>query len=223
MIKIGIDLATRKTGYAILIENNIIKYGVININQTDIKKSFFEEIKKTIISELEKLEENKVMVGIELSTHGNVLLQKKFAILAGMLISILFESKKNIEIKLFDSNEWFKFVTKDITFLERKERKEISIKNIINLFNLNLTDDEADAINIAYFLENCRDFENIKMDTINKLKQKKKEKLDRKKTEIKKLKSKLEYEKYANKLAIMNKKPTKTQIEKLERLKKEYE
>lgn len=156
MIKIGIDLSSTKTGVCVLdSENNLLLNYVI---ETDFKRTLNSVVNQMCfqVSPLTSfIKENQVVkVGIELSNFSNPKLTQRFSLLAGILITqlenISYDTK--IEYKLFNCNQWQKLVgCKPSDKREVRKLKARQFAKSKGIFNV--SQDEADAYCIAYFLE----------------------------------------------------------------------
>lgn len=161
-IHIGIDLSSNKSGVAIL------RYGAKTlttstflIDTTNCQKEF-EYFKKwnVVVNEIIQTKigidhwtNNEILLGIEVSNFGNPRDTQKFSLIAGMIIS-LFLKYKEVEIKLYNSNQWQKLIGCEMKDT-REIRKKKSIEFAKNKFKIQgeISDDIADSLNQAYFLD----------------------------------------------------------------------
>ena len=116
-MKVGIDLSSTNTGLVILSDDNkLIFHG--NFKLWDNVDTFatawnVEEMVDTIM--FKRLFDSKVEVGIELADFKNANITNRFNLLAGMIIAN-FQKKLHsmehfwIDVKLFNSNEWQRFL-----------------------------------------------------------------------------------------------------------------
>ena len=128
--------------------------------------------------------ESEIMVGIEIGNFGNANMTCDFNLLAGILISCFYNSfpKAELEMKVFPPISWQKFAGIEIGKDTREICKKKSMEHITELdlsdgtedfvnqladdeigstadfqeFDYEIDDDEADAINIAYYLEKIK-------------------------------------------------------------------
>lgn len=179
MVKLAIDLATRKIGVCALDENNNLLFRdtilLVEYSDENLRKNI-ECLKikmRHIISlflPLDKLQEGLV-VGIELSNFKNPQLTQRFSFYAGVIVSeiLAFYEPK---IKMFNSNAW-QFKLGLAPQSPREKRKETSYKFALEKTGITMSEDEADAFCIAYFLNEIETTEQsskrIKTQRANKL------------------------------------------------------
>lgn len=155
MIIMGLDTSTRSTGYCIMNDEGIISYGVIKPNKTlmPIDRIIYidNEIKSII-----KAKEVEYIGIEELVSFRNA---NTTRILQGLITIIQVEARKrDIECELIRPSEWRKEIVKG---KNRKELKQASKDYIKRIYNLDVNDDEADAILIARKLkEKIKEVEN---------------------------------------------------------------
>ena len=142
---LGIDQATT-TGWAILENGDLIKYGKFTVNGDWVKK--VSQIKKNV----ERLiNDNKPdIVAIEdVQQQANPQVFKKLAELKGVLENMLYE-RYDVDYKIISSNSWKS--TCGIKKKGRTKEKKASQQHVKTVFSVNVTQDEADAINISYHI-----------------------------------------------------------------------
>lgn len=179
-IYIGIDLATKMTGFSVVAKNPEIssylfhKTGEIMfadwpVDITGIK--YYQQRVALLIKRIRDIltwnifEYNPVPIEIsmELSNFSNPKLTQRFAKVAGIIeTQFLKENYANdiVAIKYFNANEWFKYFAKNLGIsnyvdLSREERKKLSINEYAKRFNIKKSDNETDAFWIAYYSELC--------------------------------------------------------------------
>lgn len=145
MIILGLDTSTTSTGWCIMENNEVLAYGVIKppkkFNVLERIIYIEDEIKALI--KAKKVEyvciEDLVSFRNAFSTKG----------LAGLLMHIQIELRKREMLTiLVRPSEWRKGIVKGRT---RTEQKQSSIDCVKSEYNLDVTDDEADAILIARY------------------------------------------------------------------------
>lgn len=141
---IGIDASTTSTGYCVY-DNGIVTYGVIQPNKR------LEVIDRiiNIVDELKSIIKAKSVEYVaieELSTMRNASTTKVLAYLQGY-IEIEMRKKEMLLVKVRPS-EWRKDKVKA---KHRSEYKQEAINYIKSKYNLDVIDDEADAIMIAEY------------------------------------------------------------------------
>lgn len=143
---LGLDTSTTSTGYAVLDEKNLISYGTIKTpRKSDLldKIIYIEEHVKQII----KAKEVEFIVIEDLAVTRSATTTKA---LAGLLYYLLIEfRKRDMLVVQVRPSEWRKVCK--IKGKCRQELKENAIKHVKNVYNLNVNNDEADAICIAEY------------------------------------------------------------------------
>lgn len=145
---LGLDTSTTSTGYCVMEDNKILAYGVIkpkkSLDVIDRIIYIEKEIKELIIAK-----EVEYVCIEELSSMRGASTTKVLATLQGH-IEVELRKKDMLVIKCRPS-EWRKGKVKGRT---RQELKSSAIEYIKNKYNLEVNDDEADAICIAEYGSN---------------------------------------------------------------------
>ena len=145
---LGLDTSTTSTGYCVMEDNKILSYGVIKPSkkQDAIDRIIYieKEIKELIIAK-----EVEYVCIEELSSMRGASTTKVLATLQGHLEVEL--RKKEMLVTKCRPSEWRKGKVKGRT---RQELKSSAIEYIKNKYNLEVNDDEADAICIAEYASN---------------------------------------------------------------------
>lgn len=159
IINIGIDLATKKLGVAILgLEKQPIvkQFSFIPYEENVIYKNI-KNVCNWVMEQTKGIACD-IKVGLEISNFSNPKLTQRFATYSGAFIALLSEGKNQvskIEFKVFNSNAWQLKVPNIFNNTTREERKELTKQWILDTFadkiDKNLSDDEYDALAIAYF------------------------------------------------------------------------
>lgn len=172
---LGIDAATKKTGYGIINDKTgeLVDYGLIKTSSDDVrdrmKEIYFELIK--IIKE----HDIKVVVveDIPVNNHSNLKTGKDLSILHGVILGVCFE--QCLPWVVYAPSSWRSVVgtydgTREGT--KRDVQKQVAVDKVNELYNLNFKyfardtkenqsdDDKAEAILIArsfYINENKED------------------------------------------------------------------
>lgn len=181
-MEIGVDVATKRTGFAAIINGELKYYGTIETNEA--LNFSGEKMTKDItiinrniygfVGSLKKqLDENKTyqldcVVAIENSQHKNISLLWKLASYVGIYansivnsLQLLFPLNK-IELKLTNPREWQLRIFNKV--LEREEGKLKSIEAAKESWNVEVDNDTADAINLATLAREIRDNRVVKDD-----------------------------------------------------------
>lgn len=193
MFRIGIDLSTTLTGVALFYENKLLftkELKLWDINYTKMSHNIYV-LTHLLYQEMYEMvegfnETQPITIGIELSNFSSAKLTTRFNFLAGMIVEAFERSTRDyidtygfskefsdMEIKLFNANEWFKYIGN--LKLERFDRKRTSLEYAKTKFGYNGNSDNiADAICIASLVDKCRDYQVIN-EEVKKQKQLKKE------------------------------------------------
>lgn len=143
---LGLDTSTTSTGYAVLDNDKLISFGTIKTpRKADLldKIIYIEEHVKQII----KAKEVEFIVIEDLAVTRSASTTKA---LAGLLYHLLTEfRKRDMLVVQVRPSEWRKVCK--IKGKCRNELKENAIKHVKNVYNLNVNNDEADAICIAEY------------------------------------------------------------------------
>lgn len=172
---LGIDAATKKTGYGIINAQNgdLVEYGLIKTDSDDVRDRM-----KEISSELKKIIQShndiKVVVveDVPVNNHSNLKTGKDLSILHGVIMEVCFE--QCLPYKVYSPSGWRSIIgTYDGTreSMKREKQKIAAVDKVNELYNLDFNyyvrdtkskqsdDDKAEAILIAraFFLENKED------------------------------------------------------------------
>lgn len=182
-MEIGLDVATNTTGFACFINNDLMYYGDVETSKGEpysgskIIKDI-ETINRTALAFVGQLKNNKLkedtkykldcIIALESSNHANASLGQKLATYIGIYCSAFTNALKvafpenQIELKLINPREWNLRAFGEV--LDRKAGKATSIERAKQYINQNITngtgnisDDTADAINIASLSRILRD------------------------------------------------------------------
>lgn len=145
---LGLDTSTTSTGYCVMEDNKILAYGVIKPKKSlDVidRIIYIEKEIKSII----KAKSVEYVCIEDLVSFRNAYATKG---LAGLLMHIQIElRKRNMLVITVRPSEWRKGIVKGRI---RQELKSSAIEYIKNKYDLEVNDDEADAICIAEYGSN---------------------------------------------------------------------
>lgn len=160
-VTIGLDAATKHTGFAVFYEQELIDYGIINCENKDWRERLFEQSKK-LTKLFNKYKPSKVFVeDVPLNTQGGI----KVAIMLGAVQGMIYGvgASKNIEMEFIQPSSWRANLGLFDGTKEGKHRDELKQKSVNKaneLFNLDLVykspnskfnqDDISDAILLCY-------------------------------------------------------------------------
>jgi len=146
---IALDQSTHRTGYAILDNARLIRYGVFEAH-ADNEVARLHAVKTWLISMIENLKPD--LVGIEgIQYQQNVSMGittfQTLARLQGVLLDTLYEQK--IPYKICATNTWRNYCgVKGKSRADKKRSMQLLVKN---WFDITVSDDEADAIGIGKY------------------------------------------------------------------------
>ncbi|MGL5765339.1 MAG: crossover junction endodeoxyribonuclease RuvC [Sarcina sp.] len=147
---LALDQALTITGFAVFSEKNLEKYGVLNLGDIARDKELMVEEKdyertmnvKMFLNKMIKAYDINFVVLEDVQAQKNVNTFKKLASLQGVLKQRLYENE--IPFKVYKPSEWRKIL--GIKGNKREIQKKNSIEYISVKYNVEVTDDEADAI-----------------------------------------------------------------------------
>lgn len=159
---LGLDCATKKTGYSIFNNNQLVASGVLVTSSKETKdriEELFFAI-RNIISEYNI--EVIILEDVPVNSHSNLKVGKDLATLQGVVLGICFEN--NIGYYLYNPSAWRSIIgtydgTRDGMKREIQKQKAVDIANQLYGLSLNYRktdtikemsdDDQAEAILIA--------------------------------------------------------------------------
>nr|DAJ38999.1 MAG TPA: RuvC [Caudoviricetes sp.] len=169
---LGLDMATKKTGYGLLDENaNLYSYGVIRTTSDEPRERI-----KEVYNAIENIIKNNtithmVFEDVPVTSHNNLKTGKDLCILQGVILSLCF--KYQIGYTFYAPSSWRSLIgTYDGTKagMKRDVQKQKAVDKINEIYNLGFIynktetkskqtdDDKAEAICLALaYIENmCR-------------------------------------------------------------------
>lgn len=182
-MEIGLDVATNTTGFACFINGELMYFGDIETSKGEIYSGLkivkdIKTINRTALAFVGQIKNYKLkdyvkykldcVISLESSNHANASLGQKLATYIGIYCSAFTNALKvafpdnEIVLKLINPREWNLRAFGEV--LDRKEGKDKSIERAKKYINQNITneagnisDDTADAINIASLARILRD------------------------------------------------------------------
>ena len=161
---LGVDAATKKTGYGIINAETgaLVDYGLIKTSSDDVRDRMKEIYFK--LKEIIQKNDIKVVVveDIPVNNHSNLKTGKDLSILHGVILGVCFE--QCLPWVVYAPSSWRSVVgtydgTREGT--KREDQKQVAVDKVNKLYNLNLhyfvrdtkenqsDDDKAEAILIA--------------------------------------------------------------------------
>lgn len=154
---LALDQASRITGYAIFEDNQLITYGKIVTDDTDVGVRL-SKIRKSVQRLIEDYQIDEVImedIQLQNNVQNNVQTFKTLAEVFGVIYELLTEM--NIKNSAVLSSSWKS--TLGIKGRTRPEQKKNAQEYVINTYGVKPTQDECDAICIG-----CHKIKNVKED-----------------------------------------------------------
>lgn len=161
-IVLGIDLASKSSGYAVFQSKKILDYGCITATSTDLIKRI-----QKITKDLDELVLSKFPIDIIIieevrpdtdKTHSNPKVFKALMYLQASIIFLIHDKYPNIKIEFIMPNSWrSKIGIKTGKGIKREELKQKDIEFVEKTFGITVNDDIADACGIAWSYINNQD------------------------------------------------------------------
>ena len=144
---LAIDQATYKTGWSIYDDNVLLKYGVFEVEEGDETERFYK-VKIWLLSMIEVWEPDLIALeGIQYQNSFGVTTFQTLARLQGVLMDLCYE--KEVPFKICPTNTWRAHCkVKGRTRTDKKKSMQLLVKE---WFDINVSDDEADAIGIGKY------------------------------------------------------------------------
>lgn len=159
MILLSLDLSTKSSGWAIFKDGLLVDSGCITSSSTDLLKRI-----KVMATELktivEKYAPEKVVAEEVRPENGlqNLKTHRALMWLQGSVAMMLYDYDKKLEMDLIYPSSWRAAIgIKTGRGIKRTTLKEKDIQFVKENYNLDVNDDEADAICIGY--ASCHDIE----------------------------------------------------------------
>lgn len=146
MIICGIDASTKKTGIAVFRDGDYINHALIDLHKEQNSDVRIPTMMCEICSFLDKFNIDKIIMEKSI-LKTNVDTVQKLSNLAGAVM--LYAAQHNIEFENPVPSVWRKKVGLQQGKITRSDLKEEAILAVKNEYNLNVSDDEAEAILLA--------------------------------------------------------------------------
>ena len=149
---IALDMSTKSTGYAIYKHNKLIQYNYITATSNDL----FNRIKVMLNAINKLLEQNPdleyvIMQQVRQEGFVNVKTYKALMYLQGCVQMIIHQKFKHLQTDFLYPSSWRKVCKiKQGRGVQRKQQKQLDIEWVRQNFNIEVNDDEADAIGLGY-------------------------------------------------------------------------
>lgn len=143
------DQSTKHTGWSFWIDENLINYGVIDVDEDDPAFERMKNMSREIAALINKKRPDYVVIE-QVQFQRNYKVYSQLSQLQGVIIQLLFE--RNIPFTLVEPTKWRAY--DGIKGAKRKEQKEAAIQTIYNKYNIMVTEDTAEAIGIGLWAVN---------------------------------------------------------------------
>lgn len=154
MIILTLDLSTRSSGYALGVENSLEKHGFISASNTNpIKRIIKMRDQLTKIIKAYKI--NKIIME-QVRPEYNSHTMKVLMWLQAAIVIAAYEIDPQIQCEFIGASSWrAQLKIKQGRGIKRNQLKPQDIQYVKNKYNIQVNDDEADAICIfdAYWLK----------------------------------------------------------------------
>lgn len=154
MIVLALDLSTRSSGYALGVENSLEKHGFISASNTNpIKRIIKMRDQLTKIIKTYKI--NKIIME-QVRPEYNSHTMKVLMWLQAAIVIAAYEIDPQIQCEFIGASSWrAQLKIKQGRGVKRNQLKPQDIQYVKNKYNIQVNDDEADAICIfdAYWLK----------------------------------------------------------------------
>lgn len=152
MILLSLDLSSKSSGWAIFKDSMLIDSGCVTSSSTDLMKRI-NVMKDGIKTIVEKYNPDKVVAEEVRPENGmqNVKTHRALMWVQAAIALMLYDYNKKIELELIYPSSWRAAIgIKTGRGIKRTSLKEKDIQFVKENYNLNVNDDEADAICIGY-------------------------------------------------------------------------
>src|SRR5574344_1236244 len=146
---LSLDMATKKTGWAIFSEydKKLIDYGLIRTESLETKvriKEIYLSIKKMLIDNAKI--ENIIFEDVPLTNHNNLKTGKDLSILQGVVLSLCFEN--NLGYKMYNPSAWRSIVglyngTRES--MKREFQKNAAVNKVNDIYGFNFVYNETET------------------------------------------------------------------------------
>lgn len=145
-------MSTKSTGYAIYKHNKLVSYSYIPATSNDL----FNRIKVMMNAINKLLQQNLdleyvVMQQVRQEGFVNIKTYKALMYLQGCIQMMIHQKFKHLQTDFLYPSSWRKVCKiKQGRGVQRKEQKQLDIQWVRQNFNIEVNDDEADAIGLGY-------------------------------------------------------------------------
>lgn len=149
---IALDASTKSTGVAIYKHNKLVYHDCITATSNDL----FNRIKVMMNAINKLLQQNPdleyvIMQQVRQEGFINVKTYKALMYLQGCIQMMIHEKFKHLQTDFLYPSSWRKICKiKQGRGVQRKEQKQLDIQWVKQNFNIQVNDDEADAIGLGY-------------------------------------------------------------------------
>jgi Holliday junction resolvasome RuvABC endonuclease subunit len=150
---LSLDQSSKMVGWSLFEDNKLISYGSKDFSTSGLLDERISKIKKWL-NKLIIETKAEIFAIEEIQFQSNYLVYKVLAELLGVLANNFYEQEL-LYISV-ESSTWKGFCK--IEGKQRKEQKENSIKFVKDFFGFNVNEDEADAINLGWYVVNNKKF-----------------------------------------------------------------
>lgn len=152
---LSLDMSTHSTGFAIGVDGMLQNHGYVTSKAKDVEKRIIQ-MRRQIANLIVKNKPNKIIVQQvwpEVNSHTNKVLMW----LQGAVILVAYECDPTIKVQFINASEWRAAIKiKQGRGIKREQVKIYDIQYVKEKYNIDVNDDEADAICIfdSYWIKN---------------------------------------------------------------------
>lgn len=152
---LSLDMSTHSTGFAIGVDGTLQNHGCITSKAKDVEKRIIQ-MRRQIVNLIVKNKPNKIIVQQvrpQVNSHTNKVLMW----LQGAIILVAYECDPTIKVQFINASEWRAAIKiKQGRGVKREQVKIHDIQYVKEKYNIDVNDDEADAICIfdSYWIKN---------------------------------------------------------------------
>ena len=153
---LALDQSTKHTGWSYWDNKRLLKYGVIDTQESDVAFVRMAQMGSEIDKLVRRFKPNHVVIE-QVQFQHNYKVYSQLSQLQGIIMRILFE--KNIAFTLVEPTKWRAF--DGIKNRKREETKAAAIQAVKDKYYIDVSEDIAEAIGIGLWaIENVEDTNN---------------------------------------------------------------
>lgn len=144
---LSIDESSKKTGWALFEDGKLVSYGLIDKSKDKDSEHRLNDMCRDILSILKKYKPNEIICEHPQGQGSNVLVVGMLCQIVGVIRAYAIE--KNVNFQEVTPSVWRKYLGLKQGKKKRAELKQLSIDYVKEKYQIDATDDVADAICIG--------------------------------------------------------------------------